>query len=88
MEAVEAAAIGNEPRPLLFEDLPDRLLGSLGVGVRFRAGEGFVEKPGVQFVVVLEPPARREEAFTDQADLIFDLVSLPDADKFTDSAQA
>jgi hypothetical protein len=37
----------NELRPLLFEDLPDRLLGPLGVGMRFRPGEALVEKPGV-----------------------------------------
>jgi len=32
MEAVKAAAIGNELRPFLFEDLPDRLLGPLRMG--------------------------------------------------------
>src|SRR6202012_3765591 len=34
MEAVEAAAIGNELRPLLLEHLPDRLVGPLGMAVR------------------------------------------------------
>jgi hypothetical protein len=53
VETVEAAAIGNELRPLLFEDRPDRLFGPLGVGVRCRPGEALVEKPGVQFVELL-----------------------------------
>jgi hypothetical protein len=77
VEAVEAAAIGNKLRPLLFEDLPDRLLRPLGVGVRFRPGEALVENPGVQFVVALEPQPRREEAFANQADLVLDLTLLP-----------
>src|SRR5579872_7568086 len=34
MEAVEAAAIRNEVGPFLFEDLPDRSIGPLGMGMR------------------------------------------------------
>ena len=76
VEAIEAAAMGNELRPLLFEDLPDRLPGPLGVGVRFRPGKALVEKPAVQFVVALEPQPRREKTFANQADLVFDLTLL------------
>ena len=38
VESVEAAAIGDERRPFFFEDLPDRLLGPLGMGARLRPG--------------------------------------------------
>ena len=61
MEAIEAAAIGIELRPLLFEDLPDRLLGPLRVGVRFRPAQTFGEEPGVHLVIALEPSWRREK---------------------------
>src|SRR5258707_14476818 len=74
MESVEAAAIGDELRPLFLECLPDRPLGPLGMGVRLRPGQAFVEQPGVQFVVALKPQPRREEAFADEADLVLDLV--------------
>ena len=47
------------------------------MGVRLRPGQAFVEEPGVQFVVALEPQPRREEALADQADLVFDLALLP-----------
>ena len=77
VEPIETAAIRNELRPLLLEDLPDRLVGPLGMGMRFRPGQAFVEKPGVQFVVALELQPRREEAFADEADLVLDLALLP-----------
>jgi hypothetical protein len=32
----DAAAVGDELRPFFFEDLPDRLLGPLGMGMRLR----------------------------------------------------
>ena len=77
MEPIETAAIRNELRPLLLEDFPNRLVGPLGMGVRFRPGKALVEKPGVQFVVALESQPRREEAFADEADLVLDLALLP-----------
>ena len=77
MEAVEAAAIRDQLRPFLFEDLPDRPLGPLRVGVRFRPGQTFIEEPGVQLVIALEPQPRREEAFAHEADLVLDLALLP-----------
>ena len=77
MEPIEAAAIRNELRPLLLEDFPDRLVGPLGMGVRFRPGKALVEQPGVQFVVALESQPRREEAFADEADLVLDLALFP-----------
>jgi hypothetical protein len=46
MEAVEAAAIGNELRPLLLEHFPDRLVGPLGMAVRLGPGDAFVHEPG------------------------------------------
>jgi hypothetical protein len=52
MEAVEAARIGNELRPLGFEGLPDRLL-RFGMAMRLGIGDAFVEQPGVQLVIVL-----------------------------------
>jgi hypothetical protein len=41
MEPVEAAAIGNELRPLLLEHLSDRLVGPLGMAVRLGPGNAF-----------------------------------------------
>ena len=40
-------------------------------------GDAFIEQPGVQFVKILEPQTRREEAFADQPDLVLDLTLLP-----------
>jgi hypothetical protein len=77
MEPVEAAAIGNELRPLLLEHLPDRLVGPLGMAVRLGPGDAFVHEPGVQLVVALEPQPRREEALAHEPDLVLDLALLP-----------
>ena len=77
VESVEAAAIRDQLRPFLFEDLPDRPLGPLRMGVRLRPAQAFVEQPGVQLVIALEPQARREEAFANEADLVLDLALLP-----------
>src|SRR5271165_4080556 len=77
MEAVEAAAIRDQLRPFLFEDLPDRPLGPLRMGVRFRPGQTFMEEPGVQLVIALEPQPRREETFAHEPDLVLDLALLP-----------
>ena len=53
---------------------------SLRVGVRFRPAQTFVEEPGVQLVIALEPQPRREKAFAHVADLVLDLAfSQPDA---------
>jgi hypothetical protein len=70
MESIEAAAIGNELRPLLLEDFPDRPIGPLRMGVGPRPGQAFVKQPGVQFVAALEPQPRREEALAHEADLV------------------
>ena len=77
MEAVEPAAIRDQLRPFLYEDLPDRPLGPLRVGVRFRPGQTFIEEPSVQLVIAPEPQPRREEAFPHEADLVLDLALLP-----------
>ena len=40
-------------------------------------GDAFIEQPGVQFVKILEPQTRREEAFADEPNLVLDLPLLP-----------
>ena len=77
VESVEASAIGNELRPLLLEDLPDRPPALFGMGVRLGPDDAFVDEPGVQLVVALEPQPRREEALAHQPDLVLDLALLP-----------
>lgn len=62
MEPIKAAAIGNELRPLLLENLPDRSIGSLGMGMRLGVSDAPVGEPSVQFVVGLKAQSRREEA--------------------------
>src|SRR5439155_280286 len=77
MESVEPARIGNELRPFRLEHLPDRLLGQLRMAMRLGIGDAFVEQPGVQLVVGLEPQPWREEALADKPDLVLDLALLP-----------
>jgi hypothetical protein len=55
VESVEAPAIGDELRSLLFEDLPDRALALLRVGMGLRPSQAFVDQPGVEIVVAFEP---------------------------------
>src|SRR5215211_1283685 len=43
----------------------------------WRCANALVGEPGVHLVVVFEPQPRREEAFTDQPDLVLDLPLLP-----------
>ena len=50
VESVEAAAIRNELRPLLLEDVPDRPPALFGMGVRLGPDDTFVDEPGVQLV--------------------------------------
>ena len=69
--------IGHELGPLLLEDLPDRLVGELGMRMRLGVGDALVEQPGVQLVVGFEPQPRREEALAHEADLVLDLALLP-----------
>src|SRR6266480_8161815 len=77
VESIEPTGIGNEPRPLRLEYLPDRLLGQLRMVMHLGVGDAFIEQPGVQFVKILEPQARREEALTHEPDLVLDLPLLP-----------
>ena len=77
VETVEAAAIGNELRPLLLEHLPDRPLGLLGMGMRLGPRQALIDQPGVEVVVALEPQPRREEALAREANLVLDLPLLP-----------
>src|ERR1700683_3161297 len=77
VESIEPPGIGNELRPLCLEHLPDRLLGQLRMAMHLGVGDAFVEQPGVQLVKILEPQTRREEALTDEPDLVLDLPLLP-----------
>src|SRR6516162_7831213 len=67
----------GRPTALLLERVPDRLLALLGMGVRSGPGEAFVDEPGVQILVALEPKPRCEEALAHQPDLVLDLAFLP-----------
>src|SRR3974390_3074166 len=77
VEPIEPAGIGNELWPFRLEHIPDRLLGQFWMAVRLGVGDAFIKQPGIQLVVGLEPQPRREEAFTDQPDLVLDLPLLP-----------
>ena len=77
VESIEPASIRNELGPLHLEHLPHGLLGKLWVAMRLGVGDAFIEQPGVQLVVVLEPQPRREEALTDKPNLVLDLSLLP-----------
>ena len=77
MEAVEAAAQLHELLPFVLENLPDRAVATFRMTMRLGVSDVFVEEPGVQFVIALEPQARREKALTDQADLVLDLALFP-----------
>ena len=79
VESIEAAAIGDELRALALEHVPDRSPALFGMGVRLGPSEAFVDEPGVQVVIALEPKPRREEALADQPDLVLDLAFLPPA---------
>ena len=45
--------------------------------MRLGVGDAFVEQPGVQLVIGLEPQPRREETLAHQTDLVLDLTLLP-----------
>jgi len=45
--------------------------------MRLGVGDAFVEQPSVQFVKVLEPQPRREEALAHEPNLVLDLALLP-----------
>ena len=88
VESIEAPAMGNELRPLFLEHVPDRLVRPLGMRMRLGVRNAFVEKPGVEFVIVFEPQARREEAFAHEADLVLDLPLLPRSEEHTSELQS
>jgi hypothetical protein len=77
VEAVEAAAIGDQLMTLRLERLPDRLLRYLRVLVRLGVSDALVQQPGIQLVVALDPQARCEEPLPHQAHLVLDLALLP-----------
>ena len=45
--------------------------------MRFGIGDAFIEQPGANLVVALKPQPGREEALTDEPDLVLDLTLLP-----------
>jgi hypothetical protein len=73
MEAVEAAAIGHQARPLLLEDLPDRLAGDLRMGLDLCPRNALVEQPVVELLHAPDPHPRREQPLADRAHLVLDL---------------
>src|SRR5664280_1604211 len=77
VEPIEPAGIGNEPRPLRLEHFPDRPVRELRIAMCPGVGNAFIQQPGVQLIIVFEPQPRREEALTDQPDLVLDLSLLP-----------
>src|SRR6202167_442363 len=77
VEPIEPTGIGNELRALRLEHLPDRLLGQFRMVMRLSVANAFIEQPGVQLVKIPEPQTRREEALTDEPDLVLDLTLLP-----------
>src|SRR5262245_52707428 len=81
VESIEPASIGNELRALRLEHFPDRLLGQLRMVMHLGVGDAFIEQPGVQFVKILEPQTRREEAFARTSPTWFSTCpfSQPDA---------
>src|SRR5258708_37274822 len=62
VEAVEPANIGNELRPFCLEHLPDRLFGQLGMAIRLRVSDAFIDLPGLPLLQGLGTPPRCEEA--------------------------
>jgi len=77
VEAVERPDIGDEALALRLEDLPDGLVGQLGVALRLRQGDAAVLEPGVELGIALEPRPRHEEPPADHPDLVLDLAFLP-----------
>ena len=77
MEAVEAPCIGDKVRALFLKDLPDSLVRQLGMFAASGRGDALVQKPGVQFLVALDPDPGREEPLADRADLALHLTFLP-----------
>ncbi len=77
MESVEATTIGNQLGPLLLEHFPYRSLGEFGMRMGFGVGDASVHQPSIEFVIGLAPQPRREEALTDEADLVLYLAFLP-----------
>ena len=77
VEAIERADIGDQAWPLGLEHLPDRLLGDVGMLVRFGVGDAPILEPGVQFGVGFELRPRHEEPPSKHANLVLDLTLLP-----------
>jgi hypothetical protein len=78
-DALTAWKPSKRPRSgtLFFENLPDGLVGDLGMAMRLGVGDAFIEQPGIQFLQASASQARREEALAHQADLVLDLAFLP-----------
>jgi hypothetical protein len=77
VESIERADIGDQVRPFGLEHLPDRLVGHVGMLVRFGVGDAPIFEPGIQLSVGFELGSRHEEPLPDHADLVLDLALLP-----------
>jgi hypothetical protein len=77
MEPVEASGIRDKAGTFRLEHLPDCLVAQFGVTVRLGICNTLVQQPGIQFVVILDPQPRGEEAFPYQTNLVLDLTLLP-----------
>lgn len=77
VEAIERADVRDQARPLGLEHLPDRLVGDVGMLVRFGVGDAPILEPGVQFGVGFELRPGHEEPLSDHAHLVLDLALLP-----------
>jgi hypothetical protein len=77
VETVEPAAIGNEPRPLFLEDLPDRSIRPFGMGMGLRKDQTSVEQPSVELIIAFEAGLWGEKPLADKPDLVLHLAFLP-----------
>src|SRR5205807_6102602 len=77
VEAVERARIGDQAGPLGLEDLPDGLVGLLGMHALPRLGEATRLQPGVELGIAGKVQPRRKQVLADIADLVLDLPFLP-----------
>jgi hypothetical protein len=77
MEAIEAAGIRHQAWTLRFEHVPDRLIASLGMRMRFGVSDALIEQPAVQLLVAPHPDPRGEEALARHTNLVLNLPLLP-----------
>ncbi len=77
VEAIKRADIRDQARPLGLEHLPNRLVGEVGMLVRFGVGNAPILEPGIQFGIGFELRPRHEKPLPDHPHLVLDLALLP-----------